>query len=692
MKIKRITLFNIGPYVEENTFDFTVSKNRNIVLIGGKNGAGKTTFFKSIKTCLYGCKVWGHDAPGKEYYSIINSLVNVDKLYDSTAKAYVEIELLFDDGKQTNSYVLHREWMKVKMALTEFFNVRKNGEVIIGTEEDDFINYLLSIIPPDMFNFYFFDGESIAEFFLGSDGGKNFRNAFLKLYGLDTLSIMIDNFARHVKKGESKASGKEAFDKAKKHLELSHEQYNQVLQDIKEIEEKIEFLRIKIQSLQATYSKEGGVGLVEWKEINAQLAKEENDRDSMNRWLREVANHYLPFVIIENNLRTLANELIDEQEQQKSNMLLDTLNAPDVGSSISKFLDQKSISQITSTDLVDFLTALLQEDTTELKFDFSASQMSRIMAQIYEKLDFDKTQVRRVLSKLNSSLSSTKKLRDKLAASSIDGYEEFFEQKESCEKEISELLVLLERKKQEAESKKEVVLIAEKEFAKAKENYEAGLKNKSINNLSARGAAAYTMLEEKLVLRQGRLLQDEFVRCFNAIINKDNFIDGIVIDKNINIIPYKFVRINRAQLDNYRNANKEFLGLFDGVKYALEMNKLECGEVKSVMLPSPIKVPFSQGERQVYIMSIYLALLKTSHKDIPFFIDTPFARIDSNHRQNIVDQFFCEIKNQMFILSTDEEIVGEYRQRIDSRISDKYVLEISNYGTTRVIANKYFGE
>ena len=692
MKIKRITLFNIGPYVEENTFDFTVSKNRNIVLIGGKNGAGKTTFFKSIKTCLYGCKVWGYDAPGKEYYSIINSLVNVDKLYDSTAKAYVEIELVFDDGKQTNSYVLHREWMKVKMALTEFFNVRKNGEVIIGTEEDDFINYLLSIIPPDMFNFYFFDGESIAEFFLGSDGGKNFRNAFLKLYGLDTLSIMIDNFSRHVKKGESKASGKEAFDLAKKHLEISQEQYDKVLQDIKEIEEKIEFLRIKIQSLQATYSKEGGVGLLEWKEINAQLAKEENDRDSMNRWLREVANHYLPFVIMENNLRELANELIEEQEQQKNSLLVDTLSAPDVGSSISKFLDQQSISQITSNDLVEFLTSLLREDAEEPKFDFSTSQMSRIMAQIYEKLDFDKTQVRRVLSKLNSSLNSTKKLRDKLAASSIDGYEEFFEQKESYEKEISELLVLLERKKQEAESKKEVVSVAEKEFAKAKENYEAGLKNKSINNLSARGAAAYTMLEEKLVLRQGRLLQDEFVRCFNAIINKDNFIDGIVIDRNINIIPYKFVRINRTQLDNYRNANKEFLGLFDGVKYALEMNKLECGEVKSVMLPSPIKVPFSQGERQVYIMSIYLALLKTSHKDIPFFIDTPFARIDSNHRQNIVDQFFCEIKNQMFILSTDEEIVGEYRQRIDSRISDKYILEISNYGTTRVVANKYFGE
>ena len=85
MKIKKITLFNIGPYVGKNTFDFSIDKQKNIVLIGGKNGAGKTTFFNSIKTCLYGCKVWGYDAPGKEYYSIISSLVNSKTVYDSNS-------------------------------------------------------------------------------------------------------------------------------------------------------------------------------------------------------------------------------------------------------------------------------------------------------------------------------------------------------------------------------------------------------------------------------------------------------------------------------------------------------------------------------------------------------------------------------------------------------------------------------
>ena len=114
--------------------------------------------------------------------------------------------------------------------------------------------------------------------------------------------------------------------------------------------------------------------------------------------------------------------------------------------------------------------------------------------------------------------------------------------------------------------------------------------------------------------------------------------------------------------------------------------------VDSVELPSPIKVPFSKGERQVYIMSIYLALLKTSRKDIPFFIDTPFARIDSNHREKIIKEFFLNIRNQLFVLSTDEEIVGAYKEKMDERISDIFTLKISNYGRTKIVPNEYFGE
>ena len=692
MKIKRISLYNIGPYVGINTFDFIVARDQNIVLLGGKNGAGKTTFFKAIKTCLYGCKVWGYDAPGKDYYSIISGLVNFKTMYDNTSSAYVEIDLVFDDGKQVNTYTLRREWKKIKTSLSEYFQIRKNDELILGAEEDDFINYLLSVIPPDMFNFYFFDGESIAEFFLGADGNKNFRNAFLKLYGLDTLSIMIENFARNTKKRDSKKTGFDLFIKARDTFEKEENTLNTLVAELREMENKIDLAQIKIKSLQVNYSKEGGIGLSEWKEISSLLLKEENTRDNINRWFKEIANHYLPFVILDKNLKKLLNEINEDQEHKRNEIILDTFSSKEFGLSIKQFFLDKNATNVNEKELIAFLQNVLELKHDGVQFDFSNNQINRILAQIYEKLDFDVKQIRQALSQLNSSLKKSKKLRDTLTASSIDGYEDFVEEKEKIEKELAELSVSIEKKKQEIEKQKLVYEEAWKAFLKAKESYEFILKNKSINDMSERAAAAYTLLEEKLVLRQAKLLQDEFLRCFTSIINKDNFIDGIVIDKNINIIPYKFVDVKRSQIDNYKLVNKDFLKLFDESKFIIEMNKLEFGDVDSIKLPSPIKAPFSQGERQVYIMSIYLALLKTSHKDIPFFIDTPFARIDSNHRVNIVEEFFMKLKNQMFILSTDEEIIGPYKEMIKPKISDTYLLEISDYGTTKIVPGQYFGD
>lgn len=692
MKINRITLFNIGPYADINSFELDLSKEKNIVLIGGKNGAGKTTFFKAIKTCLYGCKVWGFDAPGKEYFSIVGGLMNSRSKYDSSSSAYVEIELYFNDGKQVNIYTLHREWKKNKQTICEYFHVKKNGLLILGQEEDDFINYLLSIIPPDMFNFYFFDGESIAEFFLGADGNKNFRNAFLKLYGLDTLSIMVENFNRHIKKSDSQKSGYDKFLEAKKELETQVQIYESLKNEILEIENKIDLLQIKARALQNNYSKDGGISLAEWKEINTAITKEENTRDNINRWLKEVANHYIPFIIIEKQLKVLLSELQDAQENERKNSVLQTFSDSSFSNALANYLISNGESTINADDLIAYLSSLMSSSEESLNFGFSSGQISRIIAQIYEKLDFDKNLIAKAITQLNASLKKNKQYREQLMSTSVDGYQNFIEEKETIENQLSSLLVLIERKRVDSDNQAVKVSVAEKEFEKVKAAYEELLKNKSIANISERAAATFSLLEEKLVKRQADILQKEFVDCFSSIINKDHFIDGIVIDKKINVIPYKNIDITRRQMDNYRRDNKEFLSLFNNVELIINMNKLEFGEVDSISVPSPITAPFSQGERQVYIMSIYLALLKTSKKDIPFFIDTPFARIDSNHRSNIISEFFSKVHNQMFILSTDEEIIGEYYDMLINKVSNRFLLQINAYGRTKIVSDKYFGE
>lgn len=551
---------------------------------------------------------------------------------------------------------------------------------------------ILSIIPPDMFNFYFFDGESIADFFLGSDGGRNFRNAFLKLYGLDTLSLMVENFARSLKRAGSSSNAYENYQEILAKTKEQIAALERCEDHKKDLINQLDVLQVKLQALKEDYEKSGGVSLEDWKRLNSELVREETQREEYNRWLKDFANHYLPFIIVEKQLNILLRQIESEKEVKKKVLMAEILSSEPLKEKLSAFLSASKIDGAYAEQILAFVRdAAVQSVDAKAIFDFSDAQLTRIVTQIYEKLEFDKVLAKKVLKSIKSSLSTSKKIRNIIMGSNVDRYEEYAKQKEELGNSIKELTIRIEQLNQEISLQEIQVDQCQKELKKAKEAYEKLLKSRSIGNMAERAVGVYSRLEERLIERQGKILQDEFLNCFSSIINKDNFIDGIIIDKNINVIPYKFVDVSFLQIDNYlKNDEKShFLELFD-VKYLMDINDLRLGKVDSIKLPAKITAPFSQGERQVYIMALYLALLKTSRKDIPFFIDTPFARIDSNHRDRIVKKFFRGIENQIFILSTDEEIVGQYELLIDDAVANKFLLKINAYGYTQVLANQYF--
>ena len=54
MIIKEIELYNFRIYKGIERINLKPKDNKNIIIISGKNGFGKTTFLMSIVWCLYG--------------------------------------------------------------------------------------------------------------------------------------------------------------------------------------------------------------------------------------------------------------------------------------------------------------------------------------------------------------------------------------------------------------------------------------------------------------------------------------------------------------------------------------------------------------------------------------------------------------------------------------------------------------
>ena len=162
MKINRITLENFGSYEGEATFETREQDGRNIILIGGKNGAGKTTLFTAMRLCLYGFMSMGYKSHNAYYSRAITKLINNTVKMTKPATASVEMDVSISNGHEMDQYILTRIWT-LNDTLSEEYRVLKNGISLDSDEIADFDKFLFSIIPPELFNLYFFDGEKIAD-------------------------------------------------------------------------------------------------------------------------------------------------------------------------------------------------------------------------------------------------------------------------------------------------------------------------------------------------------------------------------------------------------------------------------------------------------------------------------------------------------------------------------------------------
>lgn len=123
------------------------------------------------------------------------------------------------------------------------------------------------------------------------------------------------------------------------------------------------------------------------------------------------------------------------------------------------------------------------------------------------------------------------------------------------------------------------------------------------------------------------------------------------LDFNLHLIRYQDVEINSIKETIRKHGVKALKNSIKNFAYRELIKKLNSTEEKlafdivdytgdTIELPVELDhTRFSNGEKQILVMSLYWAIMNQSHNELPFIIDTPFARIDTEHRANITEMF-----------------------------------------------------
>ena len=102
------------------------------------------------------------------------------------------------------------------------------------------------------------------------------------------------------------------------------------------------------------------------------------------------------------------------------------------------------------------------------------------------------------------------------------------------------------------------------------------------------------------------------------------------------------------------------------------------------------KQRLSEGEKQIFAISVLWGLARASARPLPAVIDTPMARLDAAHREHLVERYFPYASHQVVIFSTDTEVDRKYYQDLQPHIARAYHLNYDERAKQTVGEEGYF--
>ncbi|MBI6874901.1 DNA sulfur modification protein DndD [Clostridium aciditolerans] len=717
MIINSITLKNFRSYEDETTFSFTPKDTKNIVLIGGENGAGKSTLFEAIKLCIYGPITYGYLGQNHNYQTKIKNNINDNAFKNENIECFLGLSLSFKDGTEIKNYYLKRSWKYINQKIHEEFEVYLNNSELNDEDKLYFDKYLKSVLPPSLFDFFFFDGEELSDFFTGKNANSNLKESILELFNYDTFEVLKKQLLTY-QRAKSKSNAK---------LEEVQNNYDELSSTVKELKNEIEELKnsltldekhlddllVKRSQIEESFKNSGGLLEEEKSAINSEMVKLEAERANLNQDIKDFCNDTLPFLLVTDLLEETKIQIEKEDSLNSYNSVKEKLSGDIVKSSLSKHINTTVNPNTYAEIAVDLLNNMF--NTSELKnvatiLELSTEQKNNINHTVDNILTRRNKLTRGLIQKydrISKIGAKLKDLKDKLTSSiSEDILNSYLENIHSINEDINNVQSNIAVKKSSIDSRQSELQNKEYHLTRARNEYTTLLQNINVLDMSSQLIEYLNELLTNLTKDKIKLIEDEFLNIFSTIIRKENYVNSIVIDDNFNTTLYINKDYNSNEILNViKNLGFDALEkkyghnfLQDLLKhYNVETNQELESEVANdnpfnyISLSTKINInDFSNGEKQIYILCLIWAIIKSSGVEIPFIIDTPYARIDETHRNSLTTTYLPNISKQVIILSTNKEIDSELYNVVKPYVCDEYLLLYNAELRKTEVKNGYF--
>lgn len=675
MWIEKIELTNFKVY-QHQRFEFPKpDQGRNLILIGGINGFGKTTLLEALYLCLYGEDATHHLARAglqrNSYAKFLQGALHGNALTTKRDQMRVSIGLMAVDG---HGFEITRTWFFDTKGELQEQEVRLD-EIRDGISKPSETENLAAVleehvVPANLAPFFFFDGEEVKKL-ADQDRTSWIKQGMESLMGVVLVKKLRDRLLQY--QNNRRANGhnvdKTKLDTMLNELNLKSEQQKQLEDDLSICNEEIarnQTIRDEIQRELISLGAGGG-SIKSVEDIVREEGEKKNALDNCQKLLENLLTDRLPFHLVSVRLMESVKSRLSEEkirldwesqkrglEPQKNKFTTAFFNTkPMIGQ------NEKNRAVLESCIEQAWESLYFPRPTncaTELLHDYLEPRQRQRLEESFSTIQLGANQIRTLIkqrSDLKARLEELKMRRIKLESFHDDGV------LETLNHNLATVQSELEQQ------------------------------NKYLGDLERQATAIDSTIKQDRSAYERE--NDHYIRSepTKSIANKAQKVIRLIEDLLPRLFEIKTQELSQAVSRHYKQlAHKQ------------QVNNIVIQSDGSCQLftenGKEVKFDRSAGENQIFATALFAGLAEVSGYDIPLIVDTPLARLDGDHRKNLLDYWCSDPDRQVILLSQDKEVDKDLMESVRPHLSKTYLLESSLIGDgvykTIAKANVYFGE